>query len=49
MTPCCSWSRWDDDRDRENLMVVAQLLEAEPSVIGVSPHLLAVGWKPPRT
>jgi ubiquinone/menaquinone biosynthesis C-methylase UbiE len=42
------WSRLDDDRDRENLLLVARVLEAEPSVIGVSPHLLAVGRKPLR-
>ena len=40
------WSRWDDERDRENLLLVARYLETEPSVLGMSPHLLAVGRKP---
>jgi ubiquinone/menaquinone biosynthesis C-methylase UbiE len=38
-------SRWADDRKREDLLRVARALEAEPSIVGVSAHLLAVGVK----
>jgi SAM-dependent methyltransferase len=37
------WQRWDDEADRQNILRVARTLEREPSVIGVSPHLLCVG------
>jgi len=37
--------RVDDPERREELLHVARLLEAEPSVIGVSDHLLAVARK----
>ncbi len=33
---------WDDQRRRERLLAVARALEAEPSLLGVSAHLLAV-------
>ena len=38
--------RWDDPERREVLLKVARAFEAEPSVIGCSAHLLAVGRKP---
>jgi len=34
--------RWEDTRRREDLIQTARLLEAEPSIRGVSAHLLAV-------
>jgi ubiquinone/menaquinone biosynthesis C-methylase UbiE len=37
--------RWAEPRRRENLLRVARALEREPSVVGVSAHLLAVGIK----
>jgi ubiquinone/menaquinone biosynthesis C-methylase UbiE len=39
------WPRWDNPDDRANILKVARLLETEPSVIGTSPHLLAVGQR----
>jgi ubiquinone/menaquinone biosynthesis C-methylase UbiE len=36
------WERWDDERDRENILRVARAVETESAVIGVSPHLLAI-------
>lgn len=42
-------ARWADDARRGQLMRVLRWLEAEPSLIGVSPHLLAVGRKEPET
>jgi ubiquinone/menaquinone biosynthesis C-methylase UbiE len=38
--------RWDDPRRRDDLLKAAQALEREPSVRGVSAHLLAVARKP---
>ena len=35
--------RWEDPRLRHDLMDVARRLEAEPSIVGMSAHLLAVG------
>jgi ubiquinone/menaquinone biosynthesis C-methylase UbiE len=37
--------RWTDAERRDALLRVARLLEAEPSVLGCSAHLLAVGRK----
>jgi ubiquinone/menaquinone biosynthesis C-methylase UbiE len=37
--------RWADPAQRADLLDVARRLEAEPSIIGVSAHLLGVGWK----
>lgn len=37
--------RWADSRKREDLVRVARALESEPSIIGLSAHLLAVGVK----
>jgi ubiquinone/menaquinone biosynthesis C-methylase UbiE len=37
--------RWTDPERRDALLRVARLLEAEPSVLGCSAHLLAVGRK----
>jgi SAM-dependent methyltransferase len=36
---------WDDERRRERLLAVARALEAEPALLGVSAHLLAVARK----
>ena len=38
--------RWADPALREDILHVARALEREPSVLGVSAHLLAVGRKP---
>jgi ubiquinone/menaquinone biosynthesis C-methylase UbiE len=37
--------RWADPRTRADLLRIARSLEAEPSLLGVSAHLLGVGWK----
>jgi ubiquinone/menaquinone biosynthesis C-methylase UbiE len=37
--------RWDDERAREHILRVARTIEEEPTVIGTSSHLLAVGRK----
>jgi len=38
-------ARWADDTLRADLLDVARRLEAEPSIIGMSAHLLGLGWK----
>ena len=38
--------RMDDDAGRETLLWSARAVESEPSVLGLSPHLLAVGRRP---
>ncbi len=38
-------ARWNDPALRDNLMEVARALEAEPSVLGASAHLLGLGRK----
>lgn len=38
--------RWNDPERREIVMQVARALEAEPSVLGCSAHLIVVGRKP---
>jgi SAM-dependent methyltransferase len=38
--------RWDDEQGRENILRVARALEAEPTAVGTSAHLLAIGRKP---
>jgi SAM-dependent methyltransferase len=35
--------RWDDEQGRENILRVARAVEEEPTVIGTSAHLLAIG------
>lgn len=40
--------RWADARRRADIVRVARALESEPSVLGVSAHLLAVARKPKR-
>jgi ubiquinone/menaquinone biosynthesis C-methylase UbiE len=37
--------RWADSVLRENMLDVAQALEAERSIIGASAHLLGIGWR----
>lgn len=38
--------RWADPRRRADMIYVAELLEAEPSALAISPHLLTVARKP---
>jgi ubiquinone/menaquinone biosynthesis C-methylase UbiE len=38
-------ARWADEASRADLLDVARRLEAEPSLLGVSAHLLAIGCK----
>ena len=38
--------RWADETDRQHLLDIIARTETEPSLLGVSQHLLAVGWKP---
>ena len=35
--------RWDDPTSRERLLDLVRRVEREPALLGVSPHLLAVG------
>jgi ubiquinone/menaquinone biosynthesis C-methylase UbiE len=35
-----------DEQTEENILRVARAVEREPTVIGTSAHLLAIGWKP---
>lgn len=37
--------RWDDPASRERLLDLVRRVEREPALLGVSPHLLAVGRK----
>jgi len=37
--------RWADTRKRDDMMRVARAIEGEPSIVGLSAHLLAVGIK----
>ncbi len=37
--------RWADARKRDDLLRVAHAFESEPSIVGLSAHLLAVGIK----
>ena len=37
--------RWDDPVLREDVMDAARRLEAEPSILGASAHLLGIGRK----
>ena len=38
-------ARWADPASREDILRVARLLEEEPSILGASAHLLAVGHR----
>ena len=38
--------RWADPGSRERLLAFVRALETEPSLLGVSPHLLAIGRRP---
>jgi ubiquinone/menaquinone biosynthesis C-methylase UbiE len=38
--------RWNDEADRDVILSAARLVEAEPTVLGLSAHLLAVARKP---
>ncbi|WP_024287089.1 class I SAM-dependent methyltransferase [Cellulomonas sp. KRMCY2] len=35
-------SRWDEPADRQAILQAARVIEVEPSVLGLSPHLVAV-------
>ncbi len=37
--------RWDDEARRERLLHVTRAMESEPSIVGIGPHLMAVGRK----
>jgi ubiquinone/menaquinone biosynthesis C-methylase UbiE len=37
------WERWDDPEGQANILRVARAIEQEPSLMGASAHLLAVG------
>lgn len=37
--------RWADPASRKVILDTARLLEIEPSTVGVSAHLLGLGWK----
>ena len=39
-------SRWRDARERERLLWTARVVEREPTLLGLSPHLIAVGRRP---
>lgn len=39
-------ARWEDPALRNDLIDIAHLLESEPSVLGISTHLLGIGRKP---
>jgi SAM-dependent methyltransferase len=39
-------ARWADLRQRADIIRVAELLQSEPSLLGATPHLLAVGRTP---
>jgi len=38
-------SRWEDEALRQDILNIARVLEAEPSIVGASAHLLAIGRK----
>lgn len=40
--------RWNDPTDRETIVASARAIESEPSVLGVSPHIVAVAQRPTR-
>jgi ubiquinone/menaquinone biosynthesis C-methylase UbiE len=39
-------SRWADEGLRQDILNIARALEAEPSIVGASAHLLGIGRKP---
>jgi len=39
-------ARWEDPKARERLLDLVRRVEDEPSLLGMSPHLLAVGRRP---
>jgi hypothetical protein len=38
--------RWRDEEQRQTLLTVVRWLEREPAILGMSPHLMAVGRNP---
>ena len=41
-------ARWGDPAERERLLWAARAIEREPTLLGLSPHILVVGRKPTR-
>ena len=39
-------AQWEDDAVRADIMEIARKLESEPSIVGASAHLIAVGRRP---
>lgn len=42
-------NRWDNPADRARIVESARAVEAEPSLLGLSPHLLALAHRPLQT
>jgi ubiquinone/menaquinone biosynthesis C-methylase UbiE len=42
-------ARWEDEALRNDILEIARKLECEPSIVGVSAHLLGVGRRPSLT
>jgi SAM-dependent methyltransferase len=41
-------TRWRDSANRESILALLRRLEAEPALVGASPHLMCVACKPRR-
>jgi SAM-dependent methyltransferase len=41
--------RWKDPESQERLLELLRRVEGQPAILGASPHLLAVGQKPPAS
>ena len=47
----CIWftphltEKWEDDASRERLLDIVRITEAEPEMMGMSPHFLVMAWK----
>jgi hypothetical protein len=42
-------ARWEDEALRADILEVARKVESEPSIVGASAHLLAIGRRPARS
>ena len=38
--------RWNDVQRRAGMLRIAEMVESEPSLLGMSPHILAVARRP---
>jgi hypothetical protein len=38
--------RWDNPPRRAGMIRIAEMVESEPSLLGMSPHILAVARRP---